>query len=98
MTPEIEAIKHIGHIENGELVCNKDCPSTAHMNTKDSEWETEFDKCWNDKERDGFFDRRTTKREIKSFIRTLLSSKDVRIKELEDELEDLRLEAKNEYD
>jgi hypothetical protein len=31
MTPEIEAIKHIGNIVNGELVCRSDCPSITHM-------------------------------------------------------------------
>jgi hypothetical protein len=30
MTPEIEAIKHIGNWVDGKLVCVPDCPSTSH--------------------------------------------------------------------
>lgn len=38
MTPEIEAIKHVGHMVDGQLVCNDDCPSITHKNTPDTEW------------------------------------------------------------
>lgn len=30
MTPEIEAIKHIGKWVDGKLVCVPDCPSITH--------------------------------------------------------------------
>ena len=36
MTPEIEAIKHIGEIIDGKLVCRDDCPSVTHRNTPDT--------------------------------------------------------------
>jgi len=31
MTPEIEAIKHIGNIVDGKLVCIPNCPSSTHQ-------------------------------------------------------------------
>ena len=32
-------------------------------------WEELYDLSWNDEEREGYFDRRTTKREIRSFFK-----------------------------
>lgn len=40
----LESIKHIGHIENGRLVCNSDCPSKTHTRseTPKIEWEKQL--------------------------------------------------------
>ena len=35
MTPEIGAIKHIGDLVDGRLVCRPDCPSITHKRNQD---------------------------------------------------------------
>lgn len=60
-------------LPEGVVVKGHDHRETTNPST---DWEKEFERCWNDPEREGYFDRRTTKREIKGYIQRLLSQRE----------------------
>ena len=95
MPPEIEAIKHVGDWVDGKLVCRPDCPSITHKTNMTHNTDIEEVVARFRPEILALPNYNLTVQEdleqlLTTYRTTILKERDEKIKELEDEVYDLR--------